>query len=410
MAGTFPYKGRYVVSTTTPMGTYYGYTASQKESDRIAAKYGQQYVVPDPISGKNVVLLGVYNNGDYAPRGFPPAEDKDRLNGFSNQEVYIATYQDPNFKQLATGNASPNTAPNPGPGTSTPAPAPSPDGGVSDLTLKYPINMNPSQDKITFTVVELSKPTFSPGQKELKLQSKGFSKGLQPVAGEPVVCLPIQPSISDSNSVEWGSGTINEIERQMVNTSLNVMDKGAAGVQEALTHFTNNLYLANGLSVLKGLGQIYLAEQAVGVQNLLSRATGQVLNPNLELLFNGPALRSFNFTFKLSPRSGTEADEVKKIINFFKKNMAVRVVEGNIFLKSPYVFQIKYWKGTSEHQSINLIKTCALQSCSVDYTPLGSYMTYEDEAATMVSYNISLQFQEIEPVYSDDYDTHPIGY
>jgi len=161
---------------------------------------------------------------------------------------------------------------------------------------------------------------------------------------------------------------------------------------------------------LKGLGQIYLAEQAVGVQNLLSRATGQVLNPNLELLFNGPALRSFNFTFKLSPRSGTEADEVKKIINFFKKNMAVRVVEGNIFLKSPYVFQIKYWKGTSEHQSINLIKTCALQSCSVDYTPLGSYMTYEDEAATMVSYNISLQFQEIEPVYSDDYDTHPIGY
>lgn len=63
------------------------------------------------------------------------------------------------------------------------------------------------------------------------------------------------------------------------------------------------------------------------------------------------------------------------------------------------------------HPSIGLIKRCALRSCTVDYTPLGSYMTYEDSDATMVSYNISLQFQEIIPVYSSDYDDkHDIGY
>ena len=31
--------------------------------------------------------------------------------------------------------------------------------------------------------------------------------------------------------------------------------------------------------------------------------TGRMINNNLELLFNGPSLRSFNFTFKLRPRS-----------------------------------------------------------------------------------------------------------
>jgi hypothetical protein len=45
---------------------------------------------------------------------------------------------------------------------------------------------------------------------------------------------------------------------------------------------------------------------------LLSRASGAILNPNLELLFNGPQLRPFNFTFRLSPREEKEATASKK--------------------------------------------------------------------------------------------------
>ena len=35
--------------------------------------------------------------------------------------------------------------------------------------------------------------------------------------------------------------------------------------------------------------------------------TGQVINPNLELLFSGPNLRSFTFNFTLTPRDAEEA-------------------------------------------------------------------------------------------------------
>jgi len=42
----------------------------------------------------------------------------------------------------------------------------------------------------------------------------------------------------------------------------------------------------------------------------------------------------------------------------------------------------------------------------VDYTPDGSYATYADETNTMVSYSMSLSFQELEPVTQADYDTN----
>ena len=61
---------------------------------------------------------------------------------------------------------------------------------------------------------------------------------------------------------------------------------------------------------------------------------------------------------------------------------------------------------------------CALQNCSVDYTPLQTYMTYDDTQdpeASMVSYNMTLTFSEITPIYQQDYDApdvvgHSIGF
>ena len=148
--------------------------------------------------------------------------------------------------------------------------------------------------------------------------------------------------------------------------------------------------------------QLYGA--AAGV-NPLARLNGLVINPNLELLFNGPTLRPFNFTFKLSPRNSKEGETVKNIIRWFKQGSAVRTSNDNLFLKAPNVFKIKYIYGEGKqedlHKGLNQIKTCALRSMNVNYTPDGSYMTFED--GTMTSYEMTLQFSELEPVYDLDY-------
>jgi len=113
----------------------------------------------------------------------------------------------------------------------------------------------------------------------------------------------------------------------------------------------------------------------------------------------------------MTAREEPEAKVIKQIINYFKRNMAVRTTDDGVFLRAPNTFFIEYQKGGSKHQSINQIKECALTNCSVDYTPLGTYMTFNDEEATMVSYTLNLQFQELEPIYSKNYDNkHPIGF
>jgi hypothetical protein len=190
------------------------------------------------------------------------------------------------------------------------------------------------------------------------------------------------------------------------------MQGGMDFVNKKLEQFQKNINNQGSISKLKGLGQLYLAEQATGTAGLQSRITGSVLNPNLELLFQGPELRTFQFQFKMSPRSKDEADIVKKIIKEFKRNMAVK--NEGLFLKAPNVFKIQYLKGMEVHQSINLIKVCALLNFAVDYTPNGSYMTFGggengDPEASMVTYNLSMTFQEIEPIYQNDYTKFDYG-
>ena len=74
-----------------------------------------------------------------------------------------------------------------------------------------------------------------------------------------------------------------------------------------------------------------------------------------------------------------------------------------IFLTVPAVYKLRYiFNGdtNSDHPFLNKIKVCALSDLSVQYAPDGSYMTYDD--GSMTSYNVSMKFNELEPIYNDD--------
>jgi hypothetical protein len=217
------------------------------------------------------------------------------------------------------------------------------------------------------------------------------------------VFLPIQPTISDINTVDWQNGDINPLQLLGAQASLGAITgtMKEADFSQLAGQFKDNKAVQSYL-------QQWAAGKAVGL-NIFSRFSGAVVNPNLELLFNGPQLRPFNFNFRLSPRSDEEAKQVKGIIRFFKQGMAVRKssagAEG-LFLKAPNVFKIIYRNGNAgnkEHTSINSIKICSLTQCGVDYTPDGSYATFADPEATMTQYGLTLQFNELEPIFNEDY-------
>ena len=268
----------------------------------------------------------------------------------------------------------------------------------------YDIGSN-KQDRIIFTMKQSSGSEIDIS---LKDSVKNFQRKTSAINGS--VTLPITNGIKDLNSVDWQGSTMNPIQAFGAAAAMNIIEsegRRADALGDALNEAGK--FLTKNDDAAKALNAI-IAGEAVGTQNLLSRATGAIANPNMELLFNAPGLRAFDFTFQMSPRDPNEAKQIKSIINFFKQGMSVKTTSTNVFLKAPNIFNIDYVTFNDnekmiEHPSINRIKTCALLSCSVDYTPNNSYMTYSDSSRSMVAYTMNLQFNELDPVYESDYYT-----
>ena len=228
-----------------------------------------------------------------------------------------------------------------------------------------------------------------------------------------VVSLPIQPGISESNSVDWGDDQLSPLQIAGAQIAGEALDAGAnafSGQGFDISGLINSV-AGTGAAALGALDEnlikAYFAQQAIGA-NIIGRSTGLTINNNLEVLFNGPQLRTFNYNYRFTPREPKEADKIKQIIRFFKKSMAPKRSTSRIFLKSPDVFKLKYtFKNGDSHPFLNNIKICALNGFTVDYTPDGSYSTYDDDGGrgdgSMTSYQVGLSFKEITPIYNDDF-------
>lgn len=232
--------------------------------------------------------------------------------------------------------------------------------------------------------------------------------------------LPIPQDVNDSNTVTWGDDNLNIFQLAGITAATNLLTGEEAGFEQAkialIQASTKGMDLDPGLrravaaaisgQAIDNLGGRVNASSAIG------RATGKILNSNLDLLFNGVNLRSFPMNMIFSPRSPEESQMVKYIIRAFKSSMAAKKGrdenrnavsgQGGIFLRSPDVFQLRYLHNGKEHPFLNSFKHCALTGMSVNYTNAGTFASYSD--GTPVSIQMSLTFKELNPIYHEDYD------
>jgi len=277
-------------------------------------------------------------------------------------------------------------------------------------TMRYPLNESHrvKYDYLQVTAYKHEANTFA------TIGNQGFTDADERI-GVSVgkVFLPMQPEgLAEGNGVNWDNGTAGAIEGAAFRTAQSgisaVDDKEknkfkniATALMTQGSEEAQNLFQRSGIS--NNDIAAFFASRAVGNNSLFTRATGKVLNPNLELLFNGPKLRNFSYNFRFTPREEREAREIKRIIKFFKKNMAPQRVPSKLFLKTPNVFKLKYiFKGGGQHPFLNKLKMCALTNFNVQYAPDGSYMTYDD--GSMTAYNVSMDFAELNPIYENDFD------
>ena len=230
--------------------------------------------------------------------------------------------------------------------------------------------------------------------------------------------LPIPQDLSDSNSVTWGEDRANALELAALAVAQEAM-QGNIGenavnlAQTAVTALNTGIDIPGLKSDTQAAVRAALSGAAIGAlgsnvspQSVISRSTGQILNNNLELLFQGVNLRTFPYSITFSPRSPEEATVVKDIIRRLKTSMAPKAGEfdgtaGGIFIQSPDVFQLKFLKDDVDHPFLHAFKLCALTGMSVNYTNAGTYTSYED--GTPVNIRMSLTFKELNPIYHEDY-------
>ena len=149
----------------------------------------------------------------------------------------------------------------------------------------------------------------------------------------------------------------------------------------------------------------------VDVDQFITIQTGAAINPNLELLFGGPQLRTFSFNFNFAPESPEEAVMVRKIQRWFRQGMlptrSHTSASSTLFLGSPNVFRLQYKNRNRRIKGLNVIKICALTACQIDFTPDGTYQSYEDQDSVSmpVRSTMGLTFNELTPIFKDDYTT-----
>ena len=258
-------------------------------------------------------------------------------------------------------------------------------------------------DVIKFTMLEF-KPRKVTNEGALgKVQKR--EKGRK---GIGTVMLPVPGGITDQNNADWGDGRMNPLQA----AGLEAAGRALSGNLEAGMRSAGDAIKALGSnkeetkSTLKGL----FSAAAVGLDanEVLARTQGAVINPNLELLFKGPALRPFNFTFQMGARNEGDSLQIMEILRFFKQGSSPQRTEAQMLIKAPHTFQIEYLHRGTKNKFLNEIKECALLSVGVNYTPNNNYATFANGAP--VSIELTLGFKELDPVFNDDYEGEGVGF
>lgn len=176
-----------------------------------------------------------------------------------------------------------------------------------------------------------------------------------------------------------------------------------------------------------------IAGKITGAGGMVSQAMGQFTNPQVQLIYQGIGLRSFQFTFALTPKSSQEAETIKQIIDSFAFYSAPGLAGASVnqagqYLTPPQLFKIKMvFTGSNgiggtlnnifstamnniglgflnstdvtstisnaQNAKIMTINECVLDNVIIDYAPNG-WAAYND--GYPIQTNLTLQFKETE--------------
>ena len=305
-------------------------------------------------------------------------------------------------------------------------------GTGDNRLMRYPYDIDVNQDHLKITRYNYVRPNLnmskSAGRTNVKNNQTGGGQPIDgTVAGDSVVgsdlkgtiLLPM-PKVTDVNGVEWGKSELNSAGLTALNITNELTLRGRLSgknegdrlndveIREAIASRKETNSVREGAAALYTGTIAKLAGTLTGsdldADTFLARQGGKVLNPNAEMLFQGPVIRDFGFSFIMIARSEEEGREIRSIIRFLKLGMAPKF-RSTTFLTNPDVFTLEYKNGPSSEDILNTVNRfspggLALTTMRVDYAPNGYWSAYRDSQP--VAIKMDLDFTELRPIYEGD--------
>ena len=218
--------------------------------------------------------------------------------------------------------------------------------------------------------------------------------------------LPLPQDLTDMHSmqyetVEFGALAVSsgKLLDMMSAESSAISEELASGYgSNASSTFLGNTSRVVGEEVLGFFG----LEQAINVLRARNRNT---VNPNMENLFKTPNLRTFQFSWSLTPLSSSDSGSIKNFVSVMKTKMYPtnsNVSYGWNRLDYPAEFILNFYSSglTSGKQKIFSTAACACTDLTIGYTPNGAFHTHTDGRPTTITINGT--FQELYTLDSKD--------
>lgn len=130
---------------------------------------------------------------------------------------------------------------------------------------------------------------------------------------------------------------------------------------------------------------------------IAQQVAGAVPNPHSTIFFKGPDLRSFNWTWRLVPRSAEEAETIRDIIKQIKQ--AILPKRNDNFLAYPDLLQPSI-ETPNSNIDLGKFKKCLVKSLAINYSAEGASAFFKD--GHPVAIQLAMEFQEVEIVTSED--------
>ena len=238
------------------------------------------------------------------------------------------------------------------------------------------------------------------------------------------VLLPVPNDINYNDQLSWSSENIGMLGKMLpalagaaVNNPGNIGDMISKMAGAGTPEFV--------LSAIKNIPGAPPAEALTG------GIGGKILNPYVEQIFKGIAMREFNFSWKLVPRNASEQSRIHNIIKTLRYYSLPNYsgsgpVQGTTapgteqfeqlnklqdrWLTIPNIFDLTWKQAGTETsiQSLPKIKPCVLKNIQVNYTPENVWATHINTSGTglsgpaPVAYEITMAFAETEIITAND--------